>query len=350
MLPKAERVEVNKNNYKKIWIYGAPFSGKTTLADESPMPINLNTDGNVKYVTMQRLPIKDEVKVEGRITKRKYAWEILSDAVNEFEKGGTGFETIVVDLIEDTHEHCRLYMYNKLGITHESDDSFRAWDKIRLEFLPLYKRLINLPYNIILISHEDMSKDITKKSGDKITSIKPNINDKIATKLAGMVDIVARVVIEDDDSRTLNFKTNEVVFGGGRLKGVKAKKIPLSWDALMKVYEEANSGKTEKVEEATKEEKRSRRSKKEEVKEEPQESVDTYEEPKKEESRKSRKPKEKAAEEPKVEETEIETQEEVKEPVIENTKEETQSVEEQPKTRRRRKKKDEEIKEEDIPF
>ena len=30
---------------------------------------------------------------------------------------------------------------------------------------------INLNYNIVLISHEDTSKDITKRSGDKITAI-----------------------------------------------------------------------------------------------------------------------------------------------------------------------------------
>lgn len=236
MLPKAERVVVTKDNYKKIWIYGAPFSGKTTLADQAPMPINLNTDGNVKYVTMQRLAIKDNVTVEGRITKRQFAWEVFKEAVDELEKGSE-FKTIVVDLLEDTYEYCRLYMYDKLGITHESDDSFRAWDKVRTEYLSTIKRLLNLPYNIILISHEDSTKDITKKSGDKITSIKPNINDKTANKIAGLVDIVARVVVEDDGTRYLDFKANEVVFGGGRLQGIKTTRIPLNWDELMKVYE-----------------------------------------------------------------------------------------------------------------
>ena len=94
--------------------------------------------------------------------------------------------------------------------------------------------------NIVLISHEDTTKDITRKSGDKITSIKPNIADKVANKIAGMVDIVARVVVEDDDSRTLNFKSNEVIFGGGRLKGITKTQIPLDWDALCEVYDEAN--------------------------------------------------------------------------------------------------------------
>lgn len=236
-LPSTNRVEVGKTSKKKIWIYGLPFSGKTTFADQAPTPLNLNTDGNVKYVTMPRLAIKDEVTVEGRITKRKFAWEIFKEAIADLEKG-SDFETIVVDLLEDTYESCRLYMYDQLGITHESDDAFRAWDKVRTEYLSNIKRLLNLDYNIILISHEDSSKDLTKKSGDKVTSIAPNITEKVSKKIAGMVDLVARLVV-DGDKRTLNFKSDEVVFGGGRLQGVKTTEIPLSWDALCDVYDEA---------------------------------------------------------------------------------------------------------------
>ena len=236
MLPSTQRVEVNPNNFVKIYVYGAPFSGKTTLADQAPTPLNLNTDGNVKYVTMPRIAIMDEVKTEGRITKRKFAWEIFKDTILELEKG-SDFKTLAVDLVDDMYEHCRLYSYDKLGIEHESDNSFKAWDYVRTEFLSTMKRLLNLPYNIILISHEDTSRDITKKTGDKITSIKPNIPEKIANKLAGMVDLVARVVV-DGDNRKLSFKNSEVIFGGGRLK-TEVSECNLSWNSLMNVYNKA---------------------------------------------------------------------------------------------------------------
>lgn len=238
-LPKAERRQVGQTTKRKLWIYGGAFSGKTTFMDEAPSPLNLNTDGNIQFVTMQFVPIKDTM--EGR--QKVLAWKVFKDTIDELERtaGQNGFKTIVVDLLEDTYESCRLYMYDKLGITHESDDSFRAWDKVRTEFLSTIRRLVNLDYeNIVLISHEDTSKDITKKSGDKITSIKPNISEKIANKIAGMVDIVARVVVEDDESRTLNFKSNEVIFGGGRLKNIKTTSCPLDWEELLKVYNEAN--------------------------------------------------------------------------------------------------------------
>ena len=240
LLPSAERRQVGQTTKRKLWIYGGAFSGKTTFVDQAPAPLNLNTDGNIQFVTMQFIPIKDTF--EGR--QKILAWKVFKDTIDELERtaGKNGFKTLVVDLLEDTYESCRLFMYDKLGITHESDDSFRAWDKVRTEFLSTIRKLINLDYeNIILISHEDTSKDITKKTGDKITAIKPNINEKVANKIAGMVDIVARVVVDGDD-RTLEFKSDEVIFGGGRLKNISTTSIPLVWDDLCKVYDEANQG------------------------------------------------------------------------------------------------------------
>lgn len=240
-LPSTKRRTVETVEKRKIWIYGAPFSGKTYLADKFPDPLMLNTDGNIKFVTAPFIPIKDDVTVEGRITKKKFAWDVFKETIDELEKKQNDFKTIIVDLVEDTYEYCRLYMYDQMGITHESDDSFRAWDKVRTEFLSNIKRLMNLDYeNIILISHEDTSKDVTKRSGDKITAIKPNINDKVANKLAGMVDIVMRAIAEDG-KYTLSFKTSEVIFGGGRLS-VNAKEIANDYNAMMKVYDEANRG------------------------------------------------------------------------------------------------------------
>jgi phage nucleotide-binding protein len=236
-LPSTNRVAIAQSNFVKLWIYGAPFSGKTTLADKSDTPLNLNTDGNVKYVSMPRLAIKDEVTTTGRITKRKYAWEVFTEAIDELEKG-SDFKTVVVDLLEDTFDYCRVYMCDKNNWEHESDDSFKAYDIVRSEFLRNIKRLLNLPYNIILISHEDTSRDIMAKD-KKITAITPNLQEKLRNKIAGMVDLVCRVVVESDGTRKLQFKSNEVVFGGGRLQGVKSTECPLSWDALMGVYKEA---------------------------------------------------------------------------------------------------------------
>jgi phage nucleotide-binding protein len=240
VLPSTNRRTIEKNSYKKIWIYGLPFSGKTYLANEFETPLMLNTDGNFKQVDAPVVRIIDEVTQEGRITKRKYAWEVFQDTVTELEKGSE-FKTIIVDLLEDVYDACRIKVCVDNGWDHESDDSFKAYDIVRSEFLRTLKRLINLDYNIVLISHEDTSRDITKKTGDKITAIKPNLQEKLALKVAGMVDLCFRIV-NDNGNRTISFKSNEVEFGGGRLN-IKAKEIPAKYEELMKVYNESNTGK-----------------------------------------------------------------------------------------------------------
>lgn len=232
LLPKNERVQVNATKQIKGWIYGAPFSGKTTFLDSAPDPLNLNTDGNVNNVTMQRVRIRDTY--EGRI--KKFAWEVFKETIEELEKG-SDFKTVIVDLVEDTREMCRVYMYDKLSIQHESDSGYgKGWDIIKTEYLSTMRRFFNLDYNLFIVSHEDISKELTRNSGERITKIAPNIQEAIANKLAGMVDFVGRVVVNDDGSRVLSFKSNEVIFGGGRLNfGVN--EIPLDWGELMKLYE-----------------------------------------------------------------------------------------------------------------
>lgn len=244
ILPENTRRELEISNKKKIWFYGAPFSGKTTLTDKFEDLLILTTDGNIKNVTAPYIHIKDEVWTEGRAIKRKYAWEMFKEVIEELEKKENSFKSISLDLLEDTYEMCRVYNYDKLGIQHESDAGFgKAYDVIKTDYLTVMKRFFNMDYNNILAcSHEDVTKSLTKKSGEQITRIAPNLKDNLANKIAGMVDLVARIIADDEDKRTISFKADNVIFGGGRL-GVTGQEIPLDYEALMQVYENASKGK-----------------------------------------------------------------------------------------------------------
>lgn len=237
LLPKNTRRDIATLSKKTIWIYGEPFSGKTYFANQFPAPLMLNTDGNIKFVDAPFLAIKDEITMNGRITERKLAWLVFKDAVEELEKKSNDFKTIVVDLVDDLYEFCRLYVYSKNGISHESDSGYgKGWDLVRTEFLSTIRRLLNLEYeNIVLIGHENRSDSLTKKSGDKLSIIKPALNDKVANKLAGMVDLVGRVVA-DGNERVLSLKTDEMVFGGGRISSLSGKEIALNYDSFLTLY------------------------------------------------------------------------------------------------------------------
>lgn len=237
ILPENVRREVKINTTPDLWLYGDSYSGKTTHADSYNNVLMLNTDGNIDNITSPVIRIMDTLKIEGRLTTRIYAWENFLEVLSELEKKDNCYETIVVDLVEDLFEHCRLYMYNKLSIEHEQDAGFgKGWDMIRTEFLSNMKRLKNCGYRIIYISKVAVS-EVTKKNGDKITTYKPNINDKIANVLSGTVDITARV-IADGDERYLSFKTSPYIFGGSRYNfGVD--EIELNKDVFIETLKKA---------------------------------------------------------------------------------------------------------------
>lgn len=231
LLPKNERRTVDHITKKTMWIYGAPYSGKTFLANTFPDVLMLNTDGNIKFVDAPYVEIKDTK--EGRVDK--IAWENFKAVIDELAMKNNDFKTIVVDLLEDTYQFCRQFIFKREGYVHESDGGYgKGWALVDDEFIPTIKKLLSLDYeNIILISHEDKD-DVTKKTGDKITRIVPNIRAKVADKVAGMTDFTGRFVAEGD-ARTINIKQSEFQFGGGRTEFM-GKIVPATYDDVCAMY------------------------------------------------------------------------------------------------------------------
>lgn len=236
-LPENKKRNVEIPDHKVVWIYGKPFSGKTTFASNFPDVLMLNTDGNIQFIDSPYISIKDKVETMGRLTKRQFAWETFKETVKELEKKENTYKTIVIDLIEDLYDMCRVYEYDQMGIHHESDEPFKSYDIIRNEFFRELKKLTAAGYeNIVFISHEDESQIISRKTATTksgmVTYIKPNITNKVANKISGMCTVVGRVIIEDGE-RKLTFSPDENVFSGGRISNMT---IPLTYEALDEIY------------------------------------------------------------------------------------------------------------------
>jgi len=242
ILPENKRREITINTTPDMWLYGDSYSGKTVFMDSFDDVLMINTDGNIDHISSPVVRITDTVKVEGRLATRIFAWKNFLDVITELEKKQNDFKTVVVDLVEDLWEHCRLYMYDKLGIEHEHDAGYgKGYDMVRTEFLSNMKRLKNCGYQLVYISKLAVS-EITQKNGAKITTFKPNINDKVANVLAGTVDLTA-LVVADGDERYLSFKTSPYIFGGSRYNfGVD--RIPLNRDEFIRTLTAAQKGMT----------------------------------------------------------------------------------------------------------
>lgn len=240
LLPSNVRRERKIDVNPDMWVYADSYVGKSTFADKFDDLLFVNTDGNVDNTTSPVFRIADEVSFEGRLRKERLSWEVFLDLITELEKKENTFERVCIDLVEDLYEHCRLYVYRKLGVDHEQDAGFgKGWDMVRTEFLSAMKRLKNLGYQLIMISKE-VTTEITLKNGNKITTIKPNINDKVANVLAGIVDLTIRAYMDDQD-RFIQLEKKENVFGGGRFD-FKVDKVKLDKDEFITALATAQEG------------------------------------------------------------------------------------------------------------
>jgi len=247
-LPKNERRERKIDTKPDFWIYGDSYVGKSTFVDHVENVLFLNTDGNTDNTTAPVIPIKDEVKVEGRRTIRKLAWEVFLDTIHDLETEENDFEAVAIDLIEDLKEHCRYYVFEKNGWEHESDGSYgKGWSKVTTEWQKAIKRLKSLGYQLIYISKEKV-EEITLKGGAKRTTFKPNIDDKFANFLTGTVDLTMRAFINSDGERLLQLGKKANVFGGGRFD-FQVDTCSLNLEEFIEELKEAQKGKVTKTKE-----------------------------------------------------------------------------------------------------
>lgn len=231
-LPKNERVIRTRLGVMDKWIYGASYGGKTTFMDMFEDVLFINTDGNIDNITSPVIRIKNEITVTGRVTNTKLAWDTFLEIVAELEKKENDFKRIVLDLTEDLYEHCRLFIFNREDIQHESDSGFgKGWDLVKTEFLSTIKRLKNTGYEITYLSKE-ITGEVKLKGGSTITTYKPNIPDKVANVLAGTVGATFHLVA-DEKERYLSCEMSPYVFSGGRYN-FEINKIPLDKDIFLK--------------------------------------------------------------------------------------------------------------------
>ena len=215
-LPENKKKQPKVNEMPDVFLYGQSYVGKSTFEDNVADIIIFSTDGNTDELTSPIIQIANEVTVNGRITTTKLAWEVFREWVDELEKKQNTYKYVGIDLLEDLRELCRVYIYKKMNITHESDAGYgKAYDMVATEFNTVLKRIKAAGYHFIIVSKE-IEGEVTLKSGGKYTTFKPNVPDKVANTIAGLVDISARAFVDENGKRWLQLGKQDHTFGGGR--------------------------------------------------------------------------------------------------------------------------------------
>lgn len=241
ILPENKKREVKKQkivDLPDMFVYGASYVGKSTVFDSLDNVLFINTDGNYDMYHNPYVYIGKTVKMQGRMKIEKSAWENFLEVIDELEKKENTFKYVCLDLAEDLREHCRVYLCDKLKIQHESDSAYsKAWDMVTTEFNQAIKRIKAAGY-ILLINSKEVAREINEKSGAKYTTFNPNLPEKAANVLAGMVKLTTRIYVDDKGERWFNLEPNPHWFGGGRFN-FKVDRCNLSVSELLKAINEA---------------------------------------------------------------------------------------------------------------
>lgn len=233
-LPESKRHEIEPIKKIDIYIYGLPFVGKTTFADQFDKNLIINTDGNIHNVTNPFIKLEQQKQKIGSITKTIHAWSYFLEILDELEKKNHDYEYITIDTVEDLKFLCRDYYLKEKGVEHEADLSYgKGWAIIKEEWRKALLRLkINTGCKIIFISRA-VSKDVTQKNETVIETWKPaNLKDEEIILISGLVDVMALAYFNGKERR-LKLGLQKGLMQGSRFN-FKEDDIEFNKDTLLK--------------------------------------------------------------------------------------------------------------------
>lgn len=207
----------------KMLLYGEPGVGKSVFALKAPKPFFVCTDGNYEWL--------DEFGADPNAHKNVSSWAEMKDVL---ESDFNGYETVVVDLLEDGFKWCEQEYCIRNKIEHVSDVGYgKAYDATRNEFFIAISKLLSMDKHVILICH-GITFTTKDRRGVEHTRYAPSsrIPDKVLDMIEGRVRYCLRCYTaaeEEPDGkitkkRFLSLVPKENEFG--IIRGVDENAIP----------------------------------------------------------------------------------------------------------------------------
>ena len=160
------------------FIYGAPKTGKTTLATQMEKPLLLAFEPGY-----HALP--------GVIAQDITSWTDMRQVFRQLKQPEVQktFKAVIVDTIDIAADMCKKYICNQNDIDDLGDMGYgKGWTKFKDEFNEVFRGLTQLGYSVFFIGH-DKPEVVDNPDGTKTTKIHPALSNSTKTVIAGMADI-----------------------------------------------------------------------------------------------------------------------------------------------------------------
>lgn len=196
-----------------VLLYGPPGSGKSTAAATAPGPILwLNAEGGnalafARKVARERGTSIFEVRIDAK-NRTPGVKQTLDEAYLHVKNGRAPEpQTVVVDTVGKLREALAEQIAGK------GHPTIQQWGDISQALGGFVKALRDLPVNLILLAHEDVSDD-----ADAGRIVRPMIGGKQTELIPGEVDVVAYCGAVRGDDGTVRYVAQLVESKGRRAK------------------------------------------------------------------------------------------------------------------------------------
>lgn len=209
------------------YIYGAPKTGKTTLATQMEGSLLLAFEPG--YNALPGVMAKDILTWKDMRTTFK---ELKDPEVRAM------FKAVIVDTIDIAADRCKKYICQQNGIEDLGELGYgKGWTKFKDEFNEIFRGLTQLGYAVFFIGHhkEMLGQDA---EGKPYSIVRPALSDSTKKTIAGMADIYGYAHQPGGAGTTsMSILTLRDPSGaidcGCRLKYIESE-FPLSYDNLCK--------------------------------------------------------------------------------------------------------------------
>ena len=210
------------------YIYGAPKTGKTTLATQMPGAILIAFEAGYNAlpgVMAQDVTTWGEMKTVFR--------ELKKPAVKE------AYKAVIIDTIDIAAEKCQKYICQQYGIDNLGDLGYgKGWSAYKQEFNEVFRGIAQLGYAVFFLGHD---KEVTIGEGDnERIVIRPALSASTKTVIAGMADVYGYAhQVKANAMSVLTLRcTDGSIECGGRFKYIP-NEIEMSYDNLANAVQEA---------------------------------------------------------------------------------------------------------------
>ena len=211
------------------FIYGAPKTGKTTLATQMPGSLLLAFE-------------KGYNALPGVMAQDITSWAEMRQVYRELKKPEVKatFNAIIIDTIDIAADMCQKYICNQKDIESLGDLGYgKGWTAFKDEFTEVMRGLTQLGYAVFFIGHEKEAM-VTDVDGTERMVIRPGLSNSTRTVVEGMADIYGYAhQVKGAEMSVLTLRhSDDSIHCGGRFKYI-ANEIPLTYENLVKAVQDA---------------------------------------------------------------------------------------------------------------